>query len=85
MENLFLKGRNVLKGIKGVENVYTQHSPRLAQTLEQAIKGRLKETTHPYLEATKVGPNQSLQRCGFGQCVCNSDLKYSDLKILLSS
>lgn len=62
MENLLSKGRNVLKGIKGVENVYTQHTPRLAQTLEQVIKGRLKEATHPYLEAMKVGPNQSLQR-----------------------
>jgi hypothetical protein len=62
MENLLSKGRNVLKGIKGVENVYTQHSPRLAQTLEQLLKGRLKDTNYPFLETSKPGANQSLQR-----------------------
>jgi len=62
VENLISKGRSVLKGIKGVENVYTQHSPKLAQTLEQTLKGRLKDTSYPFLELTKPGPNQSLQR-----------------------
>jgi len=62
VENLLSKGRSVLKGIKGVENVYTQHSPRLAQTLEQLLKGRLKDTSYPFLETAKPGPNQSMQR-----------------------
>lgn len=46
--------------LKGVENVYTQHAPRLSQTLENLLKGRLKETSYPYLESP--GPNASLQR-----------------------
>ncbi|KAI5277823.1 vacuolar protein sorting-associated protein 45, partial [Ascosphaera aggregata] len=38
------------KGLKGVENVYTQHSPRLETTLQNLIKGRLKEIQYPFLE-----------------------------------
>jgi vacuolar protein sorting-associated protein 45 len=36
--------------LKGVENVYTQHSPRLENTLQNLIKGRLKEVQFPFLE-----------------------------------
>lgn len=36
--------------LKGVENVYTQHSPRLENTLHNLIKGRLKELQYPFLE-----------------------------------
>lgn len=36
--------------LKGVENVYTQHSPRLESTLQNLIKGRLKEIQYPFLE-----------------------------------
>lgn len=36
--------------LKGVENVYTQHSPRLESTLQSLIKGRLKELQYPFLE-----------------------------------
>ena len=36
--------------LKGVENVYTQHSPRLETTLQNLIKGRLKEIQYPFLE-----------------------------------
>ncbi|KDQ25565.1 hypothetical protein PLEOSDRAFT_1057855 [Pleurotus ostreatus PC15] len=59
-ESLLAKGRSALKGLKGVENVYMQHSPHLSQTIENLLKGRLKETTHPFLESP--GPNASLQR-----------------------
>ncbi|RMD44495.1 hypothetical protein DV735_g673, partial [Chaetothyriales sp. CBS 134920] len=38
--------------IKGVENVYTQHSPRLENTLQNLIKGRLKEGQFPFLEGS---------------------------------
>lgn len=44
--------RTFNQSLKGVENVYTQHSPLLATTLEQLIKGRLKETHFPFLEST---------------------------------
>ncbi|KAF7314358.1 Sec1-domain-containing protein [Mycena kentingensis (nom. inval.)] len=59
-ESLFAKGRSALKGLKGVENVYTQHRPHLSQTLENLFKGRLKDTSYPFLESP--GPNASLQR-----------------------
>lgn len=45
---------------QGVENVYTQHTPHLTQTLENLFKGRLKDTSYPFLDG--VGPNTSLQR-----------------------
>jgi len=41
--------KQLRRGLKGVENVYTQHSPFLAQTLEALTKGTLSEATHPYL------------------------------------
>ncbi|KAL4258959.1 STXBP/unc-18/SEC1 family protein [Pleurotus pulmonarius] len=59
-ESLLAKGRSALKGLKGVENVYMQHSPHLSQTIENLLKGRLKETSHPFLESP--GPNAGLQR-----------------------
>ncbi|KAJ7784438.1 Sec1-like protein [Mycena metata] len=59
-ESLFAKGRSALKGLKGVENVYTQHRPHLSQTLENLFKGRLREASYPFVESP--GPNASLQR-----------------------
>lgn len=49
-ESIFSRARTGFKGLKGVENVYTQHTPRLEQTLNNLIKGRLKELTHPFVE-----------------------------------
>ncbi|KAI0036532.1 Sec1-like protein [Vararia minispora EC-137] len=59
-ESLLAIGRSALKGLKGVENVYMQHTPHLSQTLEHLFKGRLKEASYPFLESP--GPNASLQR-----------------------
>ncbi|KAJ3834993.1 Sec1 family-domain-containing protein [Lentinula raphanica] len=59
-ESLLAKGRSALKGLKGVENVYTQHTPHLSQTLENIFKGRLKDTSYPFLD--NPGANASLQR-----------------------
>ena len=42
--------RDRFKPLKGVENVYTQHSPRLEATLQNLIKGKLKEVQFPFLE-----------------------------------
>ncbi|CAH3109536.1 unnamed protein product [Porites lobata] len=41
--------RRFFKGLKGVENIYTQHSPLLSETLDSLIKGKLKESFFPYL------------------------------------
>ncbi|KAL4063304.1 Sec1-like protein [Scleroderma yunnanense] len=65
-ESLLAKGKSALKGLKasflhsGVENVYTQHTPHLSQTLDNLLKGRLKETSYPFLEGG--GTNLGLQR-----------------------
>ncbi|KAI6114429.1 Sec1-like protein [Pisolithus sp. B1] len=59
-ESLLAKGKSALKGLKGVENVYTQHNPHLSQTLENLLKGRLKESSYPFFETS--GTNLSLQR-----------------------
>jgi vacuolar protein sorting-associated protein 45 len=42
--------RERFKGLKGVENVYTQHSPLLEALLQALIKGRLKESQFPFLK-----------------------------------
>ncbi|OAV99887.1 hypothetical protein PTTG_01474 [Puccinia triticina 1-1 BBBD Race 1] len=49
--NFFSRGKSALKGLKGVENVYTQHTPPLVETVEQLLKGRLKETGYPLLDS----------------------------------
>jgi len=59
-ESLLALGRSALKGLKGVENVYMQHTPHLSETLENLFKGKLKETSHAFLES--AGPNAGLQR-----------------------
>ncbi|KAJ3747117.1 Sec1 family-domain-containing protein [Lentinula detonsa] len=59
-ESFLAKGRSALKGLKGVENVYTQHTPHLSQTLENIFKGRLRDTSYPFLD--NPGANASLQR-----------------------
>ncbi|KAM3825097.1 vacuolar protein sorting-associated protein 45 isoform 2-T2 [Vipera latastei] len=47
---LDLKNRGVSERLrKGVENVYTQHQPLLHETLDQLIKGKLKDNQYPYL------------------------------------
>ncbi|XP_075669963.1 vacuolar protein sorting-associated protein 45 homolog [Castanea sativa] len=41
--------RNMARGLKGVENVYTQHQPLLFQTMESIFKGRLRDVDYPYV------------------------------------
>ncbi|KAL1992919.1 hypothetical protein VTN49DRAFT_3675 [Thermomyces lanuginosus] len=48
--SFFSGARDRFKGLKGVENVYTQHSPRLEVTLQNLIKGKLRELQYPFLE-----------------------------------
>ncbi|XP_075479566.1 vacuolar protein sorting-associated protein 45 homolog [Primulina tabacum] len=40
---------NMARGLKGVENVYTQHQPLLFQTMENIVKGRLRDIDYPYV------------------------------------
>ncbi|KAF2024432.1 vacuolar protein sorting-associated protein 45 [Setomelanomma holmii] len=48
--SFFGGARDRLKGLKGVENVYTQHAPRLETTLQDMIKGRLSQQIYPFVE-----------------------------------
>lgn len=43
-------GARAIKGLKGVENVYTQHSPHVESTLQNLIKGKLREQQYPFVE-----------------------------------
>lgn len=43
--------KDVIKGLKGVENVYTQHVPRIATVVEDLIKGKLKDQQFPFYES----------------------------------
>ncbi|KAG8993079.1 vacuolar protein sorting-associated protein 45 [Tulasnella sp. JGI-2019a] len=68
-ENIFSRGKSALKGLKGVENVYTQHSPHLVETLELLFKGRLREISYPFLDPAKAstglgGSNSTGQNAG---------------------
>jgi vacuolar protein sorting-associated protein 45 len=55
-ENFFSRGKSALKGLKGVDNVYTQHSPHLLETIDNLMKGRLKETSYPYAGGSQAPP-----------------------------
>ncbi|BGP11534.1 vacuolar protein sorting-associated protein 45 [Rhodotorula toruloides] len=55
-ENFFSKGKSALKGLKGVDNVYTQHTPHLMETIDLLLKGRLKESSYPYIDGQNVSP-----------------------------
>lgn len=48
--------KKLLKGLKDVENIFTQHTPLLATTLETVLKGKLKESQFP------VATSQSVER-----------------------
>ena len=46
--------------LQGVQNVYTQHRPHLSTTMENLLRGRLRDTSYPFIESP--GPNAGLQR-----------------------
>ncbi|CAG2114366.1 unnamed protein product [Medioppia subpectinata] len=41
--------KKMIKGLKGVENIYTQHSPLIKEIIEDLAKAKLKEVLYPYL------------------------------------
>ncbi|KAL8110940.1 vacuolar protein sorting-associated protein 45 homolog [Apium graveolens] len=41
--------RNMARGLKGVENVYTQHQPLVFQIMESITKGRLRDVDYPFV------------------------------------
>ena len=58
-----LKGM-AMKTVKGVENVYTQHTPLLATTLENVARGRLPHMDFPRLGGGDTSPTAAkVLRC----------------------
>ncbi|KAK2594454.1 Mitochondrial Translation Optimization [Conoideocrella luteorostrata] len=47
---IFSGASSRFRGLKGVENVYTQHTSLLESTLQNLIKGRVKESQYPLIE-----------------------------------
>lgn len=54
MEDAVKVTKRFFKGLSGVDNVYTQHKPVLHETLEELIKGRLKDNLYPYIRKYTV-------------------------------
>jgi vacuolar protein sorting-associated protein 45 len=50
--------KRILKGFKGVDNIYTQHTPLVKELVEQLIKGKLKETSYPFLGGGRDRPQE---------------------------
>eukprot|EP00112_Aurelia_sp_Birch-Aquarium-sp1_P005793 Seg1658.2 transcript_id=Seg1658.2/GoldUCD/mRNA.D3Y31 product="Vacuolar protein sorting-associated protein 45" protein_id=Seg1658.2/GoldUCD/D3Y31 len=48
-KNALAMTKRFIKGLKGVENIYTQHKPLLHDTLDQLIKGKIRDFQFPYL------------------------------------
>lgn len=41
--------KKMIKGLRGVENIYTQHTPLLGEIVEELLRGKLREQSYPYL------------------------------------
>lgn len=48
--DLFSRARSGFRGLKGVENVYTQHTPFMEKTLSALTKGKLREQMYPFID-----------------------------------
>lgn len=58
--DVFSRTKQAFKGLKGVENVYTQHTPYLVETLEQIIKGKLNGDRYPFIDGGTKDRTQDL-------------------------
>ncbi|XP_078047888.1 vacuolar protein sorting 45 [Augochlora pura] len=46
--------KKLFKGLSGIDNIYTQHTPLLQETLEDLMKGKLSPQAFPYLGDTII-------------------------------
>lgn len=53
---LAVQKKNLQRSVKGVQNVYTQHTPYLGQILEKISKGLLAESLYPHLPCVEAAP-----------------------------
>ncbi|KAI9333982.1 Sec1-like protein [Obelidium mucronatum] len=60
-QDILARTKNAFKGLKGVDNVYTQHTPLLVNTLQDFIKGKIKPENYPFVEGgTKDKPQDTI-------------------------
>lgn len=58
-KSVFAQARSVLaNSFKGVENVYTQHKTYLASLVDSLMKGKLKESSYPFVEGCRYTPSE---------------------------
>ncbi|XP_002123555.2 vacuolar protein sorting-associated protein 45 [Ciona intestinalis] len=57
--NAIAMTKKFFKGLKGVENVYTQHVPKIKSLLEDLFKGRLRESEFPYAGSSVMSERPS--------------------------
>ena len=53
-ENMKSFTKKMIKGMKGVENIYTQHSPLVKEIAEELARGRLRTTQFPYMGTVQL-------------------------------
>lgn len=92
-KSLLSRATGSLKGLKGVDNVYTQHQPLIASLTEQMFKGRLKETDYPYhAQVPKVDAKQARELIIFvaggvtyeeSKFVASMQQQYPNLRVFL--
>ena len=46
--------KKMIKGLKGVENIYTQHSPMVTEVVQEVSRGRLRAAHFPYLGTVQL-------------------------------
>jgi vacuolar protein sorting-associated protein 45 len=56
---LAMAGNWMKSGLKGAENIYTQHKPLLNETLTLLAQNKLKNNTHPYLDSNAAMSNSN--------------------------
>ncbi|ODV92477.1 hypothetical protein CANCADRAFT_87224 [Tortispora caseinolytica NRRL Y-17796] len=59
-DSIFSRARSGFTGLKGVENVYTQHLPLLEKILSWLIKGKLRMDQYPYADGSTSVPQSTV-------------------------
>lgn len=57
---LSLAKKNFKRGLSGTTNVYTEHQPLLAETLDLLVKGKLRPETHPFAYGQQPQPKDKV-------------------------
>merc|ERR1711879_168162 len=61
-KSFFAQARStVTRSIKGVENVYTQHKSQTHHVVDHLIKGKLKESSYPFVDGARYSPPNNSQ------------------------